>query len=533
MTEELSERVQRWIAGDPDPTTRDELRSLSDAELTDRFSGPLTFGTAGLRGPVRAGPNGMNEAVVVKTTAGISAWSIEKGLGGSIVVVGRDARTGSEQFAFAAAETLSAQGFSVVLLPRPLPTPVVAFAVRALDAELGVQITASHNPAADNGYKVYLRGGSQLIPPSDAEIETLIAATGDAVDVPRSIVEPSGTDIAARYLDSVVALPRSTRRDIRIALTALHGVGGELATAALRGAGFRDVQVVEEQFEPDPAFPTVTFPNPEEPGAADAVLALAAEIDADIAIALDPDADRCAVGVPTDGGWRMLTGDETGALLANHLLADAPADPLVANTIVSSQLLSALAPARGARYARTLTGFKWLVRAGEGLVYAYEEAIGHCVDPNVVRDKDGISAAVVLADLAAGLKQDRRTLLYVLDDLAVEFGVHLGAQVSRRVQDLAETGNMMDRLRTEPPTELAGRAVTVEDYADRDDELRTDAVEISGSGLRVIVRPSGTEPKLKAYLEVIEQVESRDELARARAAAGELLAELTDYAQHL
>ncbi|MFY2791076.1 phospho-sugar mutase [Rhodococcus sp. MALMAid1271] len=533
MTEELTQRVQRWIAGDPNSATRDELDGLPDAELADRFSGPLTFGTAGLRGPVRAGPNGMNVAVVVKTSAGIAQWLKNKGLGGSTVIVGRDARNGSEKFAYAAAETFSAQGFTVVLLPRPLPTPVVAFAVRARDAELGVQITASHNPAADNGYKVYLRGGSQLIPPSDAEIEALIADTADAADIPRTIVEPSGSDIAARYLDSVVALPRSTARGIRIALTALHGVGGELATAALRGAGFRDVHVVAEQYEPDPAFPTVAFPNPEEPGAADAVLALAAEVDADIALALDPDADRCAVGIEGPDGWRMLTGDETGALLANHLLHDAPPDSLVANTIVSSQLLSALAPARGARYARTLTGFKWLVRAGDGLVYAYEEAIGHCVDPNVVRDKDGISAAVVLADLASALKQDRRSLLDVLDDLAIEFGVHLGAQVSRRVVDLAEISNMMHRLRSEPPTHLAGREATVSDYSRREDHLRTDAVEISGPGLRVIVRPSGTEPKLKAYLEVVEQVENRDGLDRARAAAAEVLTQLTTFAQQL
>ncbi|WP_027496435.1 phospho-sugar mutase [Rhodococcus sp. JG-3] len=533
MIEDLTERVQRWIAGDPDPASRDELDGLSDSELADRFSGPLTFGTAGLRGPVRAGPNGMNVAVVVRATAGIAAWLLGQGLGGSTVVVGRDARTGSEQFAFAAAETLAAQGFSVVLLPRPLPTPVVAFAVRALDAELGVQITASHNPAADNGYKVYLRGGSQLVPPSDAQIEALIDASADAVDVPRTAVEPSGSDIASRYLDSVVRLPRSRSRDVRIALTALHGVGGELAVAALRGAGFRDIRVVEEQFEPDPSFPTVTFPNPEEPGAADAVLALAAETDADLAVALDPDADRCAVGVRDAHGWRMLTGDETGALLADYLLRDAPPGSLVANTIVSSQLLSALAPARGARYARTLTGFKWLVRAGDGLVYAYEEAIGHCVDPNVVRDKDGISAAVVLADLAAALKQDGRTLLDVLDDLAVEFGVHSGAQVSRRVQDLTDIGDMMRRLHSTPPTELAGRTVTVMDYADRDDELRTDAVEIAGSGLRVIVRPSGTEPKLKAYLEVVEPVSDRQDLARARATAYELLAQLSAFAKEL
>lgn len=533
MTEESSDRVRRWIAGDPDPATRAELEDLSADDLAVRFSAPLSFGTAGLRGPVRAGPNGMNVAVVTKTSAGISTWLLEHGLAGSTVIVGRDARNGSEEFARAAAETFAAQGFSVVLLPEPLPTPIVAFAVRELGAELGVQITASHNPAADNGYKVYLRGGSQLIPPVDGEIEALIARTTDAVDVPRAVVEPSGSDITARYLDSVVALPVSNHRNIRIALTALHGVGGELAVAALRGAGFRDVRVVEEQFEPDPAFPTVAFPNPEEPGAADAVLALASDIDADIAIALDPDADRCAVGVRDSDGWRMLTGDETGALLANYLLTDAPANALVANTLVSSQMLSVLAPARGARYARTLTGFKWLARAGDGLVYAYEEAIGHCVDPNVVRDKDGISAAVVVADLAASLKHRGRSPIDELDDLAVEFGVHLGAQVSRRVEDLTQISEMMRRLRREPPKDLAGRAVTIVDYLERVDELRTDAVELAADGLRVIVRPSGTEPKLKAYLEVIEQVDGRRNLTSARAAAQNTLAQLTSFAERL
>lgn len=522
----LAEQVAAWIAGDPDPSTREELSELTDDELAERFRAPLSFGTAGLRGEVRAGPNGMNVAVVVRTSAGIGAWLQKKCLGGSTVVVGRDARHGSETFATAVAETLAAQGFSVVLLPRPLPTPVLAFAVRALGADLGVQITASHNPAADNGYKVYLRGGAQLVPPADKEIEAEIAAVGPAVDVPRTQVSPGGSDVAARYLDTLPALVRSPRRAIRIALTPLHGVGGELALTALRGLGFRDIHVVESQFAPDPEFPTVAFPNPEESGAADAVLALAAEVDADLAIALDPDADRCAIGIPGPTGWRMLTGDETGALLADHILTTAPPNSLVANTIVSSQLLAALAPARGARYARTLTGFKWLVRAGQGLVYAYEEAIGHCVDPEHVLDKDGISAAVVLADLTALGAADGRTLQNMLDDLAVEFGVHAGAQVSKRVTDLDDIASMMKTLRATPPTELAGIDVTVTDFLSQRGPLRTDAVELAGDGIRVVVRPSGTEPKVKAYLEAVVPVADRAGLADARSAAEATLEEL-------
>ncbi|MDJ0395900.1 phospho-sugar mutase [Rhodococcus sp. G-MC3] len=533
MTSTLSEQVSEWIAGDPDPLTREELSELSEDELAERFRAPLSFGTAGLRGEVRGGPNGMNVAVVVRTSAGICAWLQKKCLGGSTVVVGRDARHGSESFAAAAAETFAAHGFTVVLLPRPLPTPVLAFAVRALDADLGVQITASHNPAADNGYKVYLRGGAQLVPPADREIEAEIAAIGPAVDVPRTFVSPGGSDITARYLDRLPALVRSTERGIRIALTPLHGVGGEVALTALRGLGFHDIHLVEAQFEPDPEFPTVAFPNPEEPGAADALLALAAEVDADLAIALDPDADRCAIGVPTTTGWRMLSGDETGALLAEHILQSAPPNSLVANTIVSSQLLSALAPARGARYARTLTGFKWLVRAGSGLVYAYEEAIGHCVDPTFVNDKDGISAAVVLADYTASLKAEKRTLTDVLDDLAVEFGVHFGAQVSKRVDELTEIEQLMERLRADPPTELAGRAVTVTDLLAKRGPLRTDAVEIVGDGVRVIVRPSGTEPKVKAYLEVVVPSPSSKILPVARAEAGGILEELRRFARAL
>ncbi|UYP17887.1 phospho-sugar mutase [Rhodococcus sp. Z13] len=465
----------------------------------------LRFGTAGLRGPVGEGPDCMNVPVVVRTTAGLASWLIMQGHAGGTVVVGRDARTGSAEFHTAAAEVLAAAGFDVVALGRPLPTPVTAFAVRALGAVAGVQITASHNPAADNGYKVYLSDGAQLLSPADREIEAAIDAAPAAEDVPRTPVASRGDELVERYLARVAGLPRSPHRTLRIALTALHGVGGETAVAALRAAGFGDVHVVESQFHPDPAFPTVAFPNPEEPGATDAVLALAAEVEADLALALDPDADRCAVGVPTAQGWRMLRGDDTGVLLGDRILAASPPGSLVATTIVSSTLLSRLAAARGARFAQTLTGFKWLARAGEGLVYAYEEAIGHCVDPDAVRDKDGIATAVVAADYAAELKAAGRTLTDALVDLHREFGVHVGGQVSLRVDDPARIDAVMDRLRTAPPDRLADEAVTFTDLAATDGPLRTDALVFEGATLRVVVRPSGTEPKLKFYLEVVDE----------------------------
>ncbi|NGP03918.1 phospho-sugar mutase [Rhodococcus sp. 14C212] len=463
----------------------------------------LRFGTAGLRGPVGDGPDCMNEDVVVRTTAGLAHWLDARGSGGGTVVVGRDARTGSAEFFAAATEVLAAAGFDVVALPRPLPTPVTAYAVRTLDAVAGVQITASHNPATDNGYKVYTRGGAQLVEPDDREIEAAIDAVGDAASVPRLTVAPAGDELVARYLARAASLPRSTARELRVALTPLHGVGGETAVAALRAAGFGDVHVVDAQFDPDPRFPTVEFPNPEEPGAADALLALAAEVDADIALALDPDADRCAVGVPTPDGWRMLRGDETGVLLGDRILAGAPRGSLVATTIVSSTLLGKLAAARGARYAQTLTGFKWLARAGDGLVYAYEEALGHCVDPDAVRDKDGIATAIVVADYAAELKTRRRTLVDALDALYREFGLHLGDQVSIRVTDLARIGAIMSRLRSALPAELAEEPVAATDLATATGPLRTDAVVLEGASVRVVVRPSGTEPKLKCYLEAV------------------------------
>lgn len=504
---------------------------------------PLSFGTAGLRGPVRDGPDGMNVGVVTRATAGLAAWLDEQGYGGGLVVIGRDARHGSDAFATATAEVLAAAGFAVVFLPEPVPTPVVAYSVRKLNAVAGVQITASHNPASDNGYKVYLAGGAQLVSPADRRIEAHIAAAPPASDIARSAVAPSGAELVDHYRARVSSLASSPHRTVRIALTALHGVGGDLAVAALAAAGFTDVHTVASQHTPDPDFPTVAFPNPEEPGATDALLDLAREVNADLAIALDPDADRCAIAVPSPHGWRMLSGDETGAILGQHSLSrySPGANPLVATTIVSSTLLNRIAHARGARSARTLTGFKWLTRAGDGLVYAYEEAIGHCVDPDHVRDKDGISAALVSADLVASLQAHGRTLLDVLDDLAVEFGVHATAQVSLRAP-AARTAHisdplteMMHRLRTEPPTELAGEPVTFSDLSapNCDEQLRTDAVLFEGETVRVVVRPSGTEPKIKCYFEVVEAVAERADLVSARARAEMRLTQLREFAASL
>ncbi|MEB3368097.1 phospho-sugar mutase [Saccharopolyspora mangrovi] len=522
--------AEQWIADDVDPQAQDELRGLLDSpELADRMSGMPNFGTAGLRAPVRAGANGMNRAVVVRTTAGVASWLVQQGLGGGIVVVGRDARHGSEDFANDAAGVLSAAGFDVRVLPEPLPTPVVAHATRALDAVAGIQITASHNPPQDNGYKLYLGGGIQLVGPADTEIEAAIAKTPAAKAVSRkqnwTLLESAQDD----YLARVAALPRGGDREVRVAATALHGVGAKTLRRALQRAGFDDVHFVTSQSEPDPDFPTVGFPNPEEPGATDELLRLAEDINADLAIALDPDADRCALGVRDGEEWRMLRGDETGVLLAWHVLStldESAPDPLVATTIVSSSMLRSIAAEFGVRYAETLTGFKWLVRAGDGegtgLVYAYEEALGHSVDPERVRDKDGISTAVLACDLTASLLASGDHLLDLLDELSTEHGVHQTGQVSVRVTDLAVIPRIMRRLREQPPRELAGAAVEVRDLLPD-----TDALVVTGDGgLRVVIRPSGTEPKLKCYLQVVEQVGELP-LAQAKQRAADRLEELT------
>jgi phosphomannomutase len=527
LSTELRNRAFRWIADDPDAGTRAELQRVLAAamagdataveELTDRMSGMLTFGTAGLRGPVRAGPNGMNRAVVVRATAGVAEWLRANGFAGGTVIVGRDARHGSAEFADAAAGVLAAAGLGVRVLPGPLPTPVTAFLVRARQAVAGIQITASHNPPADNGYKLYVGDGSQIAPPDDRLIEAAIRGVPAAVSVPTlGGATPFDESDVDDYLDRVATLPRGTARDVRIALTPMHGVGGQTAVEALRRSGFTDVRVVVEQAVPDPDFPTVTFPNPEEPGAPDLLLRLASDVDADLAVALDPDGDRCALGVrDRDGSWRMLRGDETGALLGWHMVSTldrvAHPDPLVATTIVSSSLLKGIATAAGTRYAETLTGFKWLVRAGSGLIYAYEEALGHCCDPDFVRDKDGISAAVLAADLTATLKSAGRTLLDALDDLYVEHGLHVTEPVTVRATDPTR---LMAAVRAAPPDSLAGTAVEAED-------LLPDAnvVRLTGERLRVVIRPSGTEPKLKAYLQVVEPVGEPARLEAARADA--------------
>ncbi|MDG4664166.1 phospho-sugar mutase [Mycobacterium sp. 236(2023)] len=516
-----SDAVQEWIAHDPDPDAAAELEACSADEIADRFSQSLTFGTAGLRGPLRAGPNGMNLAVVIRATWAVAQVLKARGLGGGDVIVGYDARHRSAAFGQAAAEVFAAHGFSVTLMAAPVPTPAVAHAVKNTGAAAGVQITASHNPPTDNGYKVYFPGGLQIVSPTDRDIEAAIAAAPPADEIARTPVNASGTELLRAYLERAASVRRTTG-STRIALTPMHGVGGEFALDALALAGFADVHVVDQQFAPDPDFPTVPFPNPEEPGASDELLKLAADIDADIAIALDPDADRCAVGVPGPDGWRMLSGDETGWLLGEYILSSGVADAVVASTVVSSRMLASIASAHRARHVETLTGFKWLARSDEDLdatlVYAYEEAIGHCVDPEAVRDKDGISAAVLACDLVVALRNQGRTMPDALDDLARRHGVHTTVAVTRRVDSPEDAAALMTRLRAEPPTEVAGFCVTVADL-----KPDTDALIFTGgdddASVRVVTRPSGTEPKLKSYIEI----RCGGELGAARTRAAELL----------
>jgi phosphomannomutase len=505
--------ARAWADADPHDGDRAEIEALiaagDRAELERRFAGPLVFGTAGLRGPLRAGPAGMNAAVVTRAAAGLSRWLADAGHAGGGVVVGFDARRRSDEFARVTAAVLAGAGFAVQVLPRPLPTPVLAFAVRHLGCVAGVMVTASHNPPDDNGYKVYLGGGAQLVPPADREIEGAIASVGPAREVPTSDDWlPLGYDVQTDYVAAVIRalepdrVPAADRAALRVAYTAMHGVGAETTRLAFAAAGFALPVSVPEQDRPDPAFPTVAFPNPEEPGAVDLLTALAARVGADVAIAQDPDADRCSV--VCDG--RRLTGDEVGGLLADWLLRRGVRGTYAAS-LVSGSLLHALAGAHGVRFAETPTGFKWIVRAGsddEPLVFGYEEALGYAVAPQVVKDKDGISAALAVALLAAELKATGRTLTDRLDELAVEHGLFATGQLSVRVDDLVRIGAMMARLRSSPPAELLGRPVVASDLLDETPAV--DAVRLLGDGVRVIVRPSGTEPKLKAYLETVVPV---------------------------
>ncbi|MGX8907955.1 phospho-sugar mutase [Streptomyces netropsis] len=543
MERDLITLAKSWLAEDPDPDTRDELAKLIDAEdvteLTARFGGTLQFGTAGLRGELGAGPMRMNRAVVIRAAAGLAAYLKKQGHAGGVVVIGYDARHKSADFARDTAAVMVGAGLRAALLPRPLPTPVLAFAIRHLGAVAGVEVTASHNPPRDNGYKVYLGDGSQIVPPADGEIAAEIAAIANLADVPRPSAgwETLRDSVVDAYLERTDAvLTAGSPRDVRVVYTPMHGVGHDTLTAAFARAGFPAPTVVAEQAEPDPDFPTVAFPNPEEPGAMDLAFATAREAAPDIVIANDPDADRCAVAVPDPDsvvGWRMLRGDEVGALLATHLVHK-KATGTFATTIVSSSLLSRIAAAApGAAYEETLTGFKWLARV-DGLRYAYEEALGYCVDPEGVRDKDGITAALLIAELAAELKASGRTLTDLLDDLAVEHGLHATDQLSVRVEDLSLIANAMRRLREQPPTTLAGlRVSSAEDLSEGSAALPpTDGLRyhLAGdatgtvSAARVIVRPSGTEPKIKCYLEVVVPVTDASALTAARTQAETVLA---------
>jgi phosphomannomutase len=510
---ELLQVARQWADDDPHDGDRAEIASLIEAEnleeLARRFSGPLTFGTAGLRGPLRAGPAGMNAAVVTRAAAGLGAYLTEEGHAGGGVVVGYDARRRSDEFARITAEVLSAAGFAVQVLPRPLPTPVLAFAVRHLGCVTGVMVTASHNPPDDNGYKVYLGDGRQLVPPADARIEEAIAAVGAARAVPRSDDWLTlGDDVEADYVAAVVravdpsTVPAMVREGLTVAYTAMHGVGADTTREVFAAAGLAPPVSVGQQDRPDPAFPTVAFPNPEEPGATDLLEALAEQIRADVAIAEDPDADRCAV--ICDG--RQLTGDEVGALLADWLLRRGVRGTY-ASSLVSGSLLHALAEAHEVPSAETPTGFKWIMRAGSEtapLVFGYEEALGYSVAPSVVNDKDGISAALAVALMSAELRATGRSLLDRLDELAREHGLFATGQLSARVEELSLIGEAMERLRAHPPATLLGRPVEFTDLLT--EQPPVDAVRLLGDGVRVIVRPSGTEPKLKAYLETVVPV---------------------------
>ena len=521
---ELLERARDWLSQDPDPVTRDELQGLIDADdtagLEDRFAGRLQFGTAGLRGELGAGPNRMNRVIVAQAASGLAAYLREHEATPS-VVIGYDARHNSDVFARDTAEIMQGAGVDAHLLPEPLPTPVTAFAIRHLGCSAGVVVTASHNPPRDNGYKVYLADSSQIVPPADADISAQIDAAGRVDEMPRSDAYVRlGPEVAEAYVAAVAALPHDGPRDIITVYTPLHGVGRDTLVDVVRRTEFPDLHVVREQGEPDADFPTVAFPNPEEPGAMDLSLKLASEVHADVIVANDPDADRCAVGVREAAGeaYRMLTGDQVGALLADFCL-NRGLNGTFAASIVSSDLLGRQAAAFGKPWEQTLTGFKWIGKIPD-LAFGYEEALGYCVAPDIARDKDGISAIITVLEMAAALKAEGRTLLDRLDDLYREHGLHATSQLSVRVDDLSIITAAMQRLRSSPPTSLGGiDVVSVEDLMSGYRGLPpTDGIRLGlGENARIICRPSGTEPKIKCYVEVVVPVGDSMDAARVEA----------------
>lgn len=517
MTTGVLDAAAAWRDQDPDDETRAELDALirearagsSDAlaDIVDRFATRLEFGTAGLRGALGAGPNRMNRVLVAQAAAGLAGYLLSREERPT-AVIGYDGRKNSRVFATDTAEILAGAGVAATLLPRLLPTPVLAFAVRQLSASAGVMVTASHNPAVDNGYKVYLGGadnGSQIVPPADGEIAAhiLVAASGDLRSLPRSTdYTVADESILDAYISSTAAIG-SARSQPRVVYTPMHGVGWETARRVFAAAGFDEPATVAEQLEPDGTFPTVAFPNPEEPGALDLAFAKAVESGADLILANDPDADRLAVGLPTADGWRRLSGNEVGLLLGWRA-AQRATSGTVACSIVSSPGLAAIAELRGLTHLETLTGFKWISRAPD-LVFGFEEALGYLVDPAIVRDKDGISAAVDLLSLVSELQAEGRTLADEADDLTERIGAFESAQISLRFTDLSEIPRIMDGLRSRPPAQVGSIAVrAIDDFEEGIDGFApNDILRIwMTDGSRIVVRPSGTEPKLKVYIDV-------------------------------
>ena len=531
--------AREWSAQDPDAITKAQLdetiaaaeagNAVAEAQLRDWFSARLEFGTAGLRGELGPGPNRMNRVLVTQAAAGLAAYLLHREPSPS-VVIGYDARTNSEVFARDTAVIMAGAGVRTTLLPRHLPTPVLAFAVRHLAASAGVMVTASHNPARDNGYKVYLGGldhGSQIVPPADADIAQAIhqVAHTAITELPRStdfvLAEES---VVTEYVRQTAAIG-AVAAPLTIAYTPLHGVGWETASAVFEAAGFGVPELVAEQAEPDPTFPTVAFPNPEEPGAMDLVMALGAASRADIVVANDPDADRLAIAIPTSDGWRRLSGNEIGWLLGWRAAQRAPEDGVLAASIVSSPALREIAAAYHLAHVETLTGFKWISRV-PGLSFGYEEALGYLVDPAKVLDKDGISAAVDFLSLVSELKAAGTTIEQHLLAFAEKFGGFASGQISIRVADLSDIGRMMAALRSAPPSHIGSLPVaSIDDFIDGfgpyppGDILR---IHLENDA-RVIVRPSGTEPKLKVYLDASS---SEGDGAARVAAAEAVIAEL-------
>ena len=527
----LRAEVEKWIAEDPDSKTRSQLQEMLDSgdetSLRSCFAGFLEFGTAGLRGPLGPGPSRMNRAVVTKTAAGLAIYMKRNGL--KSVVIGRDARYGSEDFTRDTAEIMQGAGFEVFVLPRPLPTPVLAYAVRNLKCDVGIMVTASHNPPQDNGYKVYLGGtvggvryeGSQIISPADSEISADIASVPALNTLVRSqgwtILDESHIDAYVSATSRLATKPGT----LRIVYTAMHGVGTETLEKVFKAAGFPAPILVSEQAQPDPDFPTVKFPNPEEPGAIDLSLVKAREVSADLVIANDPDADRCAAAIKDrDGQWRMLRGDEVGALLGEYMARKAPnKEVMLANSIVSSSILSKIAQHYGLPFKETLTGFKWLAKI-PNLWFGYEEALGYAVDSKSVNDKDGISAALVLAQLATDLKAEGKTLVDLLDEIWERHGYHGTKQISVRTTSVAQIDAILSKFRDATPTTIGRFSLTAFDDLEKpqDGLPPTNGVRIRlMDNIRIIVRPSGTEPKIKCYIEVI---------TKDRATSEKIIAEL-------